>query len=248
MSVRLNRFIADCTGISRRKADELLAAGQVSVNGKIAVIGQVVIPEKQQVRLQGKLLQLQKKRYLLFHKPTGTITTRSDPEGRKTIYDLLPEKYHDLDPAGRLDRESSGVLLLSNDGDFLQTVTHPKFAHEKVYRVGVRQHLTAEALTQLEKGILLEPESKLAIHQVREIRDGKTVVLTLKTGINRQIRRSFEALSYEVTHLKRTSFAGITLGSLPPGKCRELKPAEVRRIMSPRSRVLSSPRPKSKRK
>lgn len=192
--------------------------------------------------MDGKPLSLQRKMYVAFYKPTGYITTRSDPEGRKTIYDLLPKKYHHLDPAGRLDRDSSGLLLLSNDGDFIQKLTHPRFAHDKVYRVKVDKLLTPEALRQLESGVLLAPENKLAQQKVREIRDRKTVVLALKTGFNRQIRRSFEALGYQVDSLKRILFAGIALEGLRPGQTRELKPSELKSFLSPSKKPSSQAR------
>lgn len=230
-TVRLNKFIADCTGVSRRKADTLIESGKVEVNRHPARVGQSINPDKDTVTLDGKPLAPQKKHYILFYKPPGYITTRYDPQGRKTIYDILPETYHHLDPVGRLDRESSGVLLLSNDGQFVQTLSHPRFQHQKTYRVTVDKPLTPAALEQLEAGICLMPENKLAQCRVQEVRDRKTVVLALKTGMNRQIRRSFEALGYEVVSLKRLSFAGFTLGRLRPGQIQELKPAQVRRIL-----------------
>lgn len=229
-TMRLNRYIADCTGQSRRKADELIAAGKVRVNGKAAQTGQSVHPEKDQVTLNGQLLRLQRKQYLLFHKPRGVITTRHDPEGRKTIYNCLPERYHHLDPVGRLDRESSGLLLLTNDGDLLQHLTHPRFAHSKIYRVTVDKPVTEAALTALEAGIEMKPEGKTAFCTVQEVRDIKTVVLVLKTGFNRQIRRSLEALGYDVVKLKRLAMADIHLGDLASGRFRELKISEINRL------------------
>jgi 23S rRNA pseudouridine2605 synthase len=246
MATRLNKYVADCTGHSRRKADELIAAGKVKVNGKPAQVGQTINPVKDKVALEGQLLAEQKKRYILFHKPAGLITTRHDPEGRKTIYDSLPEKYHDLDPVGRLDRDTSGLLILSNDGKFVQELTHPRYEHQKTYRVSVDKTLTPEVLRQLEAGIHLMPEDKLATSNIQEIRDGKTVVIALKTGMNRQIRRCFEAVGYTVTDLKRLAFAGFTLGQLRPGQSREIKPFELRPYLNPRTeKPARKPRAKS---
>lgn len=228
MSIRLNKFVADCTGVSRRKADAHIAAGDVLVNGKPTTVGTTITPDKDKVTFNGQILRPQRKLYVAFYKPKGVITTRSDPEGRKTIYDILPEQYHHLDPVGRLDRDSSGLLLLSNDGDFIQQLSHPRYAHQKVYRVKVNKALTEEVLQKLSAGVLLQPENTLAVAQVQEIRDAKTVVLVLKTGLNRQIRRSFEALGYMVTDIKRLSIAHIQLGNLRPSQIRQLKPSELK--------------------
>ncbi len=230
MSVRLNKFIADCTGLSRRKADELIAEGKVRVNRKPAEVGQAIHPDKDTVTLDGKRLEQQKKLYVLFYKPPGCITTRSDPEGRRTVYDYLPEKYHHLDPVGRLDRDSSGLLLLTNDGELIMQLTHPRYEHQKVYRVTVNKTLNEHIVNKVQTGVTLEPENKLATQKVLEIIDKHTLVLSLKTGMNRQIRRVFEALGYEVTALKRTAFAGIILQQLRPGESRPLKLGEIRHL------------------
>ncbi len=245
--VRLNKWIADCTGVSRRKADTLIEEDHVRVNRKPPVLGQMIDPEKDKVTVEGKPLLPQKKYYIAFYKPPGYITTRSDPEGRKTIYDLLPLKYQDLDPAGRLDRSSSGLLLLSNDGEFIQKLSHPRYAHKKIYRVKVNTPLTPEVLQKLEAGILLQPENKLAQCQVQEIIEMKTVVLALTTGMNRQIRRCFEALGYEVESLKRIAFAGITLHQLRPGQTRQLKPSELKSLQLPPKTNSGKRHPSQKR-
>ncbi len=246
MSVRLNKFIADCSGISRRKADTLIEEQAVRVNGKPATLGQTINPDEDKVTLRGQLLVPERKRYIVFHKPKNCITTRHDPEGRKTIYDWLPEALKTLDPVGRLDRDSTGLLLMSNDGTFVQRLSHPRYAHNKVYRVKLNQNVTESILHQLEAGIVLEPEGKLAVAHVQEVVDLKTVILVLKTGMNRQIRRSFEALGYSVLGLKRTAFAGITLGKLKPGEYRELKPGELKQLMPTASRKPLSRKPKKR--
>jgi len=243
MSIRLNKHIADCTGISRRNADGLIDAGSVWVNGKRGVLGQTVDPRKDKVTMDGKPLVAQVKLYVAFYKPTGVLTTRHDPDGRKTIYDLIPEKYHHLDPVGRLDRESSGLILLSNDGNFVQKLSHPRYQHGKVYRVKVDKPLTVDILKQLEKGILLQPENALAQAKVQDVPDPKTVMLVLKTGMNRQIRRSFEALDYTVLGLKRTAIAGILLGNLTPGRLRQLKPSELSALLKTIGEVRVKRRP-----
>ena len=231
MAIRLNKYIADCTGISRRNADALITEQAVLVNQKPALLGQTINPDKDNITLHGKRLLPQKKLYVIFYKPAGYLTSRSDPGGRRTIYDLLPEKYHHLDPVGRLDRDSSGFLMLTNDGFLLQTLTHPRYEHEKQYRVRVNKSLTPQVLEKLQAGVLLEPEHKKAVSQVTSVEDLTTVTLTLKTGMNRQIRRTFMALGYEVTSLKRLAMAGMTLGKLRPRETRLLKPTEVSRLL-----------------
>lgn len=227
---RLNRYIAACTGISRRKVDVLIANGDVVVNGKVAQVGQSIVPGKDKISLSGETVVPQRIEVILFHKPKGVLSTRHDPEGRKTIYDLLPKQYYNLDSAGRLDRNSTGLMLLSNDGNLIQRLTHPSFDHKKQYRVKVNKTLTEGALAKLQEGVTLYPENKQARCQVKSVTDTKTVVLVLKTGLNRQIRRMFEALGYEVTDIKRTAFAGLILGDLAPGAWRKLTPREFRQL------------------
>jgi 23S rRNA pseudouridine2605 synthase len=229
--MRLNQFLAQATGLSRRKADEAIAAGHVRVNKRPAQVGQLVDPAKDTITYQGKPISLARPISILFYKPVGCVTTRHDPEGRRTIYDWLPEAYHALKPAGRLDKNSSGVLVLSNHGPLLQRLVHPRYEHDKHYRVTVSKKLTPEVLRAIEAGIPFEPEGKMAEQQVRQVVDETTVVLVLKTGFNRQIRRVFLALGYEVTALKRVMMAGFVLGKLKPGEHRILKPYEVNRFL-----------------
>lgn len=229
--IRLNKWIADSGLCSRREADRLIEAGEVTVNGKkVLALGTKLNPERDKVLVQGNPLPRGEKLYLLFHKPTGYITTRSDERGRQTIYGLLPSEYQTVDPAGRLDKESSGVLILSNDGDFLYRITHPKFHLRKVYRVTVRTALTEAVCQKLLDGVLLEPEGKLAKVDTLEAEDPFTLKLTLLTGYNRQIRRSLEALGYQIKTLKRLSVGPVTLGSLKPGKTRRLTRGEIKAL------------------
>jgi len=208
----------------------LIVNGEVIVNGKAAVLGQTIVPGKDKLSVSGELVEPQKIEIILFHKHKRLLTTHHEPEGRKTIYDALPKSYYNLDPAGRLDRNSTGLLLLTNDGAIIQQLTHPSFDHKKQYRVKVNKPLTETILAKLKAGITLYPENKLARCEIKSITDTKTLVLILKTGLNRQIRRMFEALDYEVTDIKRTAFAGLTLGDLAPGAWRKLTPREFRQV------------------
>jgi pseudouridine synthase len=245
--MRLNKWIADSGLCSRREADRLIESGQVTVNGKrVDTLGVQIRPEQDEVRVSGHPLPRLYKHYLLFHKPKGYITTRSDEKGRRTIYDLIPPEYHNTDPAGRLDRDSTGLLILSNDGDFIHQLTHPSFHWNKVYRVRVQEPFQSKDLDTLVSGVLLEPEGKLAQVKSIEVEDPFTAKLTLVTGMNRQVRRSLEALGYTVASLKRLSFGPIRLGDLKPGAIRPLAPRE-RQMLKPKAATSSASARGSKR-
>lgn len=232
-TVRLNKLIADSGLCSRRKADERITAGRVSVNGKtITELGTQVDPGTDRVRVDGKPLPMvEKNLYLVFHKPRGVVTTRSDERGRKTIYDWLPENYHAANPAGRLDRNTSGVLILSSDGDFLHHITHPSFHVPKTYRVEVDRTMAEKDIRQLLAGVELKPEDKPAhVKSVVQL-DPTTYELVLITGLNRQIRRSLKQLGYTVKKLKRTAFGNIRLGRLKPGEVRPLTRREKKSLV-----------------
>jgi 23S rRNA pseudouridine2605 synthase len=231
--MRLNKYLADIGICSRREADRWIAEGRIQLNQVvITAMGTQVDPAKDRVFLDGKALPRPEqvaRHYILLHKPPGLITTRSDERQRQTIYTILPEQYQILDPVGRLDKESSGALIMSNDGGFLQQIMHPKFAIEKVYRVTLRNALKSPVreIQQLTQGILLQPENKLA-HMHDVVLDAPNELkLTLITGYNRQIRRSFEALGYRVDRLKRISVGPVGLQGLPPGKTRPLTKKEL---------------------
>lgn len=245
--IRLNRYLAQSTGLARRKADEAIGEGRVKVNGKPGKTGQVIIPGKDKISLDGKPVE-HKRRFttIRFFKPKGVITTRTDPEGRKTIYDCLPEKYHNLDPIGRLDRESVGLLLLTDDGTLLHELSHPSFGHAKRYKVTVDKPLTHPILQELEKGITLMPEDVVAQCQISQVETPFTVVVQLTTGYNRQIRRCFEHVGYTVTQLKRLSFGPITLDKLAMGEFKELTLTEHQRLKRVRPETPGKKPSKSK--
>ncbi|MCA9798319.1 MAG: rRNA pseudouridine synthase [Cyanobacteria bacterium HKST-UBA06] len=219
---RLNQFVAQQGQLSRRKADEAIMDGRVTVNGRPAEVGQKVHPHLDKIFLDKQPLTLQKQQYVVFHKPKGVLTTASDPKDRQTIYDVLPNQYKHLKPAGRLDRNTSGLLILSNDGDFLNHLMHPSFGHKKLYRVTVDKKLTRTVLEQLEAGVWFEAEQVHAKAVVAEIHDVHKIDLSLTTGYNRQVRRMFEALGYTVVTLKRLAIGHVQLGNLSPGQCRPL--------------------------
>lgn len=212
--MRLNKFIALSTGISRRAADDVIAKGNVQVNGAAAELGQHVEPGTDNVILDGKALDApESPQTIMLNKPAGYVCSR-DGQGSKTIYDLLPHELHRLKPVGRLDKDSSGLLLLTNDGKLAFELTHPSFQKEKVYEIELDKPLTDEDKVKISAGVMLDDGvSKLKIEDMRPA--GYKV--TMSEGRNRQIRRTFEALGHKVTSLHRTHFGPFTLGKLDSG-------------------------------
>jgi 23S rRNA pseudouridine2605 synthase len=217
--------------MSRREADIWIQEGRVSVNGKlIEELGLKINPHKDHVLVDGKPLQPAKKLYYAFHKPKDTLCAKTDPQQRRTIYDWLPSELHGLEPVGRLDRDSTGLLLLSNDGDWVQQLTHPKFNWVKVYQLTVCEPWSDSQLDTLGQGILLQPEGKLAQFHSLEITGTHTAKMALITGYNRQIRRMMEAVGQTVLKLKRIQFGPILLKRLEPGGVRPLIRSEHQEI------------------
>ncbi len=217
LSVRLNKFLALHTGTSRRQADELIEEGRVTVNGSVASLGSRVNPDDT-VAISGEPLSGQTELvYLMLHKPINYVCSRKQQGDSSTIYELLPEKYHSLKPVGRLDRESSGLILLTNDGDFAQQMTHPSFYKVKRYKVSLDRAL--EPLHQQmisDIGVDLE-DGKSQLTLERESDDRKDWIVTMHEGRNRQIRRTFNALGYMVTKLHRSNFGNYNIGDLQSG-------------------------------
>lgn len=248
--IRLNKAIADSGYCARRKADELISTGQVHVNGqRVTTLGVRIDPNKDHITIHGKPLPKPEKFYLMFHKPEGYVTSRKAGKVQKSIYELLPEELHSVDPAGRLDQDSSGLLILSNDGDFIFQITHPRFHVPKVYDVQLQKPLTTSEMSLLKTGILLPPENKLArMEQIQPSKTPKRYRITLITGYNRQIRRSVEALGNRVMKLKRVSFGDIQLGSLPVGAIQELTLSEINKLQQSAPAVSSKQGPKQGQK
>jgi 23S rRNA pseudouridine2605 synthase len=215
--VRVNQYVAQATGVARRAADTLVAAGRVKINDSPAVPGSQV-ESSDTVMLDNRTLTLPTEyTYVLLHKPVGYVTSRARQGTDPTIYSLLPEKFHALVPAGRLDRDSSGLLLLSDDGPYIHRLTHPKFTKRKVYELTLTKPLDGAAITKLQQGVELDDGiSHLTIEHAR----GRRVAVSLTEGRNRQIRRTFGALGYTIDTLHRTEFGSYQLGRLPPGQWR----------------------------
>ena len=221
--IRLNKFLAERLGVSRREADELISGGKILVNGEPAILG-ARIDNTDKILYNKKSIPFETEyTYLVFHKPVGYVCSRRAQGQAPTIYDILPKKFHHLKTVGRLDKDSSGLILLTNDGDFAFQMTHPKFRKNKVYEVELDKPL--EPLHQqmiTDYGVLLED----GISQFKIIKGDRpasyTVILT--EGRNRQIRRTFAALGYKVVKLHRTQFGKFELGSLSIGKYDIIEP------------------------
>lgn len=215
--MRLNKYLADATGISRRAADKAINDGRVMVNGENAVIGQQV-GKSDTVSLDSRPITPPVKTLtIMLNKPVGYVCSR-DGQGSRTIYDLLPSGLHHLKPVGRLDKDSSGLLLLTNDGQLAYELTHPKFQKTKIYKIALNKPLAPQHRQMItDQGILLEDgPSKLILERISNT-DATNWKVTMREGKNRQIRRTFEALGYSLPKLHRTQFGPHTLGKLRPG-------------------------------
>ena len=232
--IRLNKYIASTGLASRRGADELIFAGKVMVNGKLVTEPGITVSDRDNVEVEGKKLRVQDKKYVIFNKPPGYITTRNDPNDRKTIYSILPPEMYDLKSAGRLDKDSSGLLILTNDGDLIQKLTHPNAEIPKVYKVIVEGKITQNDIYTLQKGIEIE-EGQIAYAEceVLGMEDRNMILkIVLYQGYNRQIRKMMEKIGHPVQALKRVSQGCITVSGLEKGKYRYLKSSEVRELFS----------------
>lgn len=227
--VRLNKYIASCGIASRREADELIKNGSVKVNGKVVSEPGVSVTKKDRVVVDKKLIQQEKKIYIVFNKPPGYITTRKDEKGRKTIYENLPENLRTLRTAGRLDKDSTGLLILTNDGELIQKLTHPKAKVPKTYLVTAKGKVTITDLLEFQKGIEIE-KGKIAFAEgvILGYENNETALeLVLYQGYNRQIRKMLEKVGHSVTMLKRVQHGCINLGGIKKGKFRFMNNKEV---------------------
>jgi 23S rRNA pseudouridine2605 synthase len=229
-TVRLNRFLAMAGIGSRRKNDELIRSGAVKINGRVVTeLGTKVVLSKDRVSMNGTIVSIEEKNvYILLNKPKDVITTMNDERGRETVMNYVRTKYR-VFPVGRLDRNTTGVLLFTNDGEFANALIHPKFEIERVYRVTVDKTMQDDDLKKLKKGIHLE--DGLAKAQTVEIVEGskrKKILIVIREGRNREVRRMFEVLDYDVRQLDRVAFAGLTTLGVPRGKCRMLSYPEVK--------------------
>ena len=223
--MRLNRFLAAAGLGSRRRCDELIAAGRVTINGKTCTDFSVEPNPRDHVKVNGKLVHVAPPLTIMLHKPAGFVSTRRDPRVRDTIFDLLPAKFSRLFNIGRLDAQTEGLLLLTNDGDLAQRLTHPRYEIEKEYEVILDRPWDPGLTSKLLRGIFLDGQ-RAQIAQLHSISPVHLRVV-LAQGINRQIRRMFEAVGYRVKRLVRIRIGPVRLGDLPRGHWRALRKREL---------------------
>ncbi|MBX4188005.1 MAG: rRNA pseudouridine synthase [Candidatus Doudnabacteria bacterium] len=227
MLERLQKFMSSAGVASRRHAEKMILAGLVRVNGKVVKeLGTKVDPDKDKVTVDGKKVEPPKNLiYLAMNKPKRYMTTRDDPRKRKTVFEFLPPELRNVVwPIGRLDFNTEGLLLFTNDGDLTQKLTHPSFEHEKEYEVQLDKELSAGRIEKIQTGMIIDGK-KTAPAKLKIA--GTTVYLTIHEGMNRQVRKMFGELGYSVRNLKRTRIGQLKIGDLASGKTRSFNPQEV---------------------
>lgn len=232
--MRLQKYLALSGVASRRASEKLIAEGHVTVNGVTITEMGVQVSETDQVMVDGQMVRPEEeKHYLAYHKPVGEVTTTSDPEGRPTVMDKFRDYGVRLYPVGRLDYDSDGLLILTNDGEMMQHVLHPSHEVEKQYLAKVSNHVSEEALRQLASGVQLDDGRMTSPAKVRLIRYeafATVVLLTIHEGRYRQVRRMFQAIGHEVVALRRVGFGPVYLNDLPRGTWRHLTDIEIRKL------------------
>ena len=233
--MRLQKYMAMCGVAARRKCEEIIASGRVTVNGQVITQLGTQVEEGDVVALDGVTLAPEaRKRYILYHKPAGEVTTVSDDKGRETVMDRFADIPERLYPVGRLDYGSEGLLLLTNDGELAQRLTHPSCEVDKVYLARVSGNPSNEALDRLRRGVFMEGDERRTYPaQVRVVRDESLftdVLVTIHEGRNRQVRRMFESVGHQVLLLRRVRFGPLELGALRRGEWRELTAQEIAQL------------------
>ncbi len=233
--VRLQKFLADAGIASRRAAEAIIAEGRVEVNGrKVTTIGSKVDPASDKVTLDGRPVSVRKRLYVALNKPPGYLCSRSDPDGRRLASQLLPSDWGHLYPVGRLDYESEGLIVFTNDGDFCLRISHPRYGMTKIYMVTVKGVMDANVIRRITAGVQHEGETLKAL-KARVLASGQStslVEVVLGEGKNREVRRLFESQGLVVLRLMRTQIGKIRLGQLPSGKWRTLTDTEVATLLS----------------
>lgn len=242
---RLNKYIASTGFCSRRKADEIIEQGKVRVNDKVIKEMGFLVGYKDRVYVNNNLIKPSELTYIRYYKPAGYITSSNDEKGRKTIYDILPDEVQNFKPVGRLDKDSTGLLIMTNDGDLINELTHPSVKVPKLYRVTAQGKMNQNHLTKMAKGIEIEP-GQIAYAQSMIIEyDGKNTVLEiiLHQGLNRQIRKMLDYLGFPVLSLKRISHGPIDLAGLKKGQFKYLKPKQIKDLMNYINKIKNNPAP-----
>ena len=224
--MRLNAYLARAGVASRRGADELIKAGRVRVNGEPGQLN-TFVESRDRVEVDGRRVELQRLTYILLNKPAGVVTTARDPQRRRTVVELVPPGTRVV-PVGRLDVDTTGALLLTNDGPLAHRLAHPRYGVEKVYEVDVEGKPGSPALRRLREGVELD-DGVTAPARARRLA-AERIELTIHEGRNRQVKRMLEAVGHPVRRLHRSAYAGLTLEGLEPGRWREIEPFEVERL------------------
>lgn len=232
--IRLQKYLALCGAASRRAAEKLISEGHVQVNGiTVREMGIQIDETKDRVALNGQLLRPEaEKHYLAYNKPIGEVTTVSDPEGRATVMDKFRDYPVRLFPVGRLDYDSEGLLLLTNDGDMMNRLLHPSHEVDKVYWIKVSNQVTDEEIRQLRRGVMIDGRltSPAQVRLIRRETFDTVLTVTIHEGRNRQVRKMIEAIGHQVVHLKRVGFGPVSLEDLPSGYWRPLTEAELKKL------------------
>ena len=233
--VRLQKFLSEAGVTSRRTGEQYILAGRVEVNGAVVrVLGTKIDPARDRVSVDGLPVRVKRKLYLAVHKPRGCLCTRSDPQARLTLGALLPREWSNVYPVGRLDRDSEGLIFLTNDGEFALRLTHPRYGQRKIYRVAVEGRAERMHAAKLLAGVMHDGDrlkaSRVSILSANN--STSTFEIELAEGKNREIRRMMEVLNLVVLVLKRTQIGPIKLGELPVGKWRTLTASEVKSLMT----------------
>lgn len=238
--IRLNKYIASCGKASRRKADEFIERGIVKVNGQVVTELGYLVSKKDKITIGTETLKPEKLIYIKYYKPSGYITSMDDESGRKTIYDILPDDIKNLKPVGRLDKDSTGLLIMTNDGELINQMTHPSIKVSKIYRVVLKGKVSLKNLQQWAEGIEIE-KGKMAYAEARivEYEKGNTVLeVVLFQGLNRQIRKMADYIGFPVMYLKRVMHGPIDLAGLKKGQFKYLKPTQIKELKAYLKKLL----------
>lgn len=230
--VRLQRFLAGCGFGSRRSCEELITSGRVTVNGTVAALGATIDPQQDDVAVDGQRVRMERKKYYMLNKPPGYLCTAYDPAHRPLVLDLFPEDGPRLFTVGRLDENTTGLLIVTNDGDLAQKLAHPRYRIYRQYKALVAGHPTREIFDQLKEGFYFT-EGKFRVYDLRPLKkqgDSTWVEVTMTEGQNREVRRLFARVGHKVMKLQRIGFGPLHLGRLPLGEYRELTSGELAQL------------------
>ena len=228
--MRLQKYLASCGVASRRKSEELITAGLVSVNGeKVTELGTAIDPDADVVEVSGKAVRPEKKNYFLFNKPSNVLCTAGNPRGRKTVYDYFKDVDARMFTVGRLDYKTSGLIIVTNDGDFAQHISHPSYEKEKEYSVRIRGSISNADMKALERGMEIDGyrTAPARVELISRSKRSSALNIAIREGRNRQVRKMLERLGYKVVFLQRTRIGHIETGGLKEGNFRELTKEEI---------------------